>query len=674
MTLTARPVFAPDALDQQCINTIRALAVDAVEKANSGHPGAPMALAPLSWLLFTRHMRHSPRHPDWPDRDRFVLSNGHASMLLYATLYLTGYAVSLDDLKQFRQWGSITPGHPESHLTPGVETTTGPLGQGFANGVGMAIAAAHLAARFNRPGHDVVNHRIYGICGDGDLMEGLTHEAASLAGHLGLGGLIYFYDDNRISIDGPTELAFSEDVGRRFEAYGWHVERVADGNDVAALHAAALRAEADPRPSLVIVRTHIGYGAPNKQDTAAAHGAPLGKDEAAAAKRAWGWEASEPFHVPDGVLDHARQCVGRGEELVADWMRRMAAYRTDHPELAQQLEEALAGRLPQGWAGALPSFGAADSMATRAASGRVLAGLVPAVPWLIGGSADLSESNLTHVKGMPVFQKGRYEGRYIHYGVREHAMGAVMNGMALHGGVRPYGGTFLVFSDYMRPSIRLAALMGLPVIYVFTHDSIGLGEDGPTHQPVEHLAALRAIPNLVTIRPADAAETAVAWKVALGRRDGPTALILTRQKVPSYDRSVFAPAGGVERGGYILAEATGGPAQVVLIGTGSEVALCVDARLQLESQGVPTRVVSMPSPELFAAQDAAYRDAVLPPALRARVAVEAARPFGWHRWVGDRGIILGIDRFGASAPYERIYRELGLTAERVAEAAREVLG
>ncbi|HWO88155.1 MAG TPA: transketolase [Gemmatimonadales bacterium] len=674
MTATARSVFAADALDQLCINTIRALAVDAVERANSGHPGAPMALAPLAWLLFSRHLRHSPLHPRWMDRDRFVLSNGHASMLLYATLFLSGYDLSLDDLKQFRQWDSRTPGHPESHLTPGVETTTGPLGQGFANAVGMAIAEAHLAARFNRPGHEIVDHRVYGICGDGDLMEGLSHEAASLAGHLRLGKLIFFYDDNHISIDGPTELAFSEDVARRFEAYGWHVERVADGNDLAALHAAALKAERDERPSLVIVRTHIGFGAPNKQDTAAAHGAPLGRDEVAAAKRAWGWEAEEPFHVPAEALEHARRCVQRGEILHQQWLERFEAYRSAHPEAAAELEAQLKGELPRGWTDALPAFGPGDSMATRAASGKVLAAIVPRVPSLLGGSADLSESNLTYVKGTQVLRAGHFDGRYIHFGVREHAMGAVMNGMALHGGLRPYGGTFLVFSDYMRPAIRLAALMGLPVIYVFTHDSIGLGEDGPTHQPIEHLAALRAIPHLITVRPADAAETAMAWRLALERDHGPTALVLTRQKVPAFDRSVLAPASGLLRGGYVLVEATGGEARVALIGSGSEVALCVAARDILQAEGVPARVVSMPSPELFATQDRGYRDSVLPPGLYARVAVEAARPFGWHQWVGDRGTVVGLDRFGASAPYERIYQELGLTAERVAAAARELLG
>jgi transketolase len=675
VTVTARPPAAAAALDLLCINTIRTLAMDAVEAARSGHPGAPMALAPLAYLLYTRHLRHSPRHPRWPDRDRFVLSNGHASMLLYATLFLTGYDLPLEELRRFRQWGSATPGHPEFGHTPGVETTTGPLGQGFANGVGMAIAEAHLAARFNRPGHRIVDHRVYAICSDGDLMEGLSHEAASLAGHLKLGKLTCFYDDNHITIDGPTDLAFSEDVARRFAAYGWHVERVADGNDLAALERATrLAEEADAQPSLIIVRTHIGYGAPTKQDTASAHGAPLGPAEVAGAKRHYGWSADEPFHVPPEALAHARRCVERGDRLKAEWDARWAAYAREHPALAEELQAALAGVLPPGWQNALPRFTPQDGpMATRAASGKVLNALAPVVPALLGGSADLAESNNTHLKVSGSLGAGRYGERNLHFGVREHAMGSLLNGMCLHGGVRPYGGTFLIFSDYMRPAIRLAALMGLPAIYVFTHDSIGLGEDGPTHQPIEHLAALRAIPNLVLIRPADAAETAEAWRVALERGAGPTALVLTRQKLPALDRGVLAGAEGLRRGGYVLAEATLGAPAVILIGTGSEVAICLEARTLLEQGGVPARVVSMPSVELFSAQEPVWREAVLPATVRARVAVEAASPLGWHRWVGPDGAVVGIERFGASAPYERIYREFGLTAERVAERARAVL-
>ena len=674
MTVSARAA-APAALDQLCINTIRTLAMDAVEQANSGHPGTPMALAPLAYLLYTKLLRHDPRDPSWCDRDRFVLSAGHASMLLYASLFLAGYDVTLDDLKAFRQWGSRTPGHPEHGMLPGVETTTGPLGQGFANGVGMAIAEAHLAARFNRPGHEIVNHWTWAICSDGDLMEGISHEAASLAGHLKLGKLIYFYDDNHITIEGSTDLAFSEDVGRRFEGYGWHVQKVADGNDVSALENAALFARSEQeRPSLIIVRTHIGYGAPTKQDKAVAHGAPLGKDEIAGAKRFYGWPSEQPFYVPAEALEHVRTlAAGRGRTH-AEWTARWAPYAAAHSDLAAEFETALAGQLPAGWEKALPSFGPKDgAMATRAASGKVLNALAPVVKTLVGGSADLAESNLTHINGQADFEAGTRGGRNMHFGVREHGMGGILNGMALHGGVRPYGGTFLIFSDYMRPSVRLAALMAQPVIYVWTHDSIGLGEDGPTHQPIEQLAALRAIPNLTLIRPCDAAETVVAWRAALLNASGPTGLVLTRQKVPTLDREHLAPADGLLRGGYILARASNSNPRVVLIGTGSEVAICLAARELLEQSGVPTRVVSMPSLELFARQDASYRESVLPASLPARVAVEAARSFGWERWVGSGGAVVGIDRFGASAPYERIYEELGITPQHVADVARALL-
>jgi transketolase len=671
--MSAQPSAAD--LDPLCINTIRTLAMDAVERAQCGHPGTPMALAPLAYLLYTRHLRHSPRHPGWPDRDRLVLSAGHASMLLYATLHLTGYDLPLEELRSFRQWGSRTPGHPERGHTPGVETTTGPLGQGFANAVGMALAEAHLAARFNRGAHRVVDHRTYVIASDGDLMEGISHEAASLAGHLGLGKLTVFYDDNRITIEGATDLAFSEDVGRRFEAYGWHVQRVADGNDLAALDAAARAAQSETaRPSLVIVRTHIGFGSPNKQDTSEAHGSPLGKQEIALTKQAYGWPAEETFRVPEAARAHCAGCIDRGVRFEAAWRERVAAHEAALPELAAEWRAALAGELPRGWDTALPTFGPQDgAQATRAVSGKVLNALAPVVGTLIGGSADLAPSNNTFLQGIADCSASHPEGRNLHFGVREHGMGGVLNGMALHGGVRPYGATFLVFADYMRPSIRLAAMMGLPVIYVFTHDSIGLGEDGPTHQPIEHLASLRVIPNLVVLRPADAAETVEAWRAALQRGDGPTALVLTRQKVPALERDGNAAATGLHRGGYVLADAAGGVPRVVLIGTGSEVAVCLGAKALLDADGIPTRVVSLPSVELFAGQQADYRDAVLPPAVRARVAVEAGRSFGWHRWVGDGGAVVGLDRFGASAPAERLFAEFGFTPEHVAARARALL-
>jgi transketolase len=662
-------------LDLRCINTIRTLAMDAVQQANSGHPGTPMALAPLAYLIYTRHLRHSPKHPDWPDRDRFILSCGHASMLLYATLHLAGYDLALDEIRSFRQWDSRTPGHPEHGLTPGVETTTGPLGQGFANGVGMAIAEAHLAARFNRPGHEIVSHWTYAIASDGDLMEGISHEAASLAGHLRLGKLICCYDDNHITIEGDTRLAFSEDVAQRFGGYGWHVQRVGDGNDLAALDAALRAAKAETaRPSLIIVRTHIAWGSPNKQDSASAHGSPLGAEEIALTKQAYGWPAEPPFLVPDEVRERFGRCVARGRELEAEWQRRLAAYRKDYPELAEAWRAVLARELPPRWESALPAFGPRDgAQATRVWSSRVLNAIAPAVPELVGGAADLAPSTETLLKGNGDLEAGQYGARNMHFGIREHAMGGILNGMALHRGVRPYGATFLIFSDYMRPAIRLAALMGLPVIYVYTHDSVGLGEDGPTHQPIEQLAALRAIPNLTVLRPADGPEVATAWRAALLNTGGPTALVLTRQKVAVIDRATHASADGLLQGAYVLAEAGGGTARVIFMGTGSEVGLCLAAREILEREGVPTRVVSMPSLELFARQGAEYRDAVLPPTITARLAVEAAAGFGWHRWVGAAGEVLGIERFGASAPYERILREFGFTADNLAARARAVL-
>jgi len=659
-------------LDLLCINTVRTLAMDAVQQADSGHPGTPMALAPLAYVLWTRHLRYDPRHPDWPDRDRFILSCGHACMLLYASLYLSGYDLSLDDIKRFRQWGSKTPGHPEYGHTPGVEATTGPLGQGTGNAVGMAIAEAALGAAFNRPGHEVVSHFTYFLASDGDLMEGISHEACSLAGHLKLGKLIGIYDDNHITIEGNTSLAFSDDTARRFEGYGWHVQRVADGNDLAALDAAITAAQgATDRPSLIIVRTHIAYGAPHKQDTAEAHGAPLGAEEIKLTKRNLGWPSQEPFFVPEEALARWRKAGARGQETREAWERDLQAYREAFPELAAELERRLAGRLPAGWEQAIPDFAGEAAQATRAASGKVLNAIAPRLPELVGGSADLAGSTNTLLKGSADFEAGHYAERNFHFGIREHGMGAVMNGMVLHRGFIPYGGTFLIFSDYMRPAIRLAALCKLGTVYVFTHDSIGLGEDGPTHQPIEQLAALRAIPGLIVIRPADAAEVAEAWRVAIGHRSGPVALAFTRQKVAVIDRAVLAPAAGLARGGYILADAAGTP-RVILIATGSEVELALAARTRLEAAGLPTRVVSLPSFELFAAQPQAYRDQVLPPPVRARVSIEAGVTQGWERIVGERGRALGLDHFGASAPYQRLYQEFGLTVDRIVEVAKEV--
>ena len=670
--LTQELVREPASLDARSVDAVRVLAVDAVETARSGHPGAPMGLAPVASLLWTRFLRHDPRDPSWPDRDRFVLSAGHASALLYALLHLTGYDVTLQDLRGFRQWGSHTPGHPERGHTPGVETTTGPLGQGIGNAVGMAIAERILADRFNRDGLDVVDHRTFCICSDGDLMEGISHEAASLAGHLGLGRLVLVYDDNRISIDGPTGLAFSEDVAARFRSYGWHVARVSDGEDVDALDDAIREAVDEPeRPSLVAVRTHIASGAPTKQDTAGAHGAPLGPDEVRAWKDRIGW-SHEPFDVPDDAAAVFAACVPRGAELHAAWRATFEAWAKANTELAREWRRRMTGELPEGWGDALPDIGA-KTMATRKASGAVLAAIASALPELVGGSADLTESTST---AMPeaTFELGR-PGRFLHFGVREHAMGAVMNGLALHGGVRPFGGTFLVFSDYMRPSIRLAALMGLPVVFVFTHDSIGLGEDGPTHQPVEHLAALRAIPGLVVIRPADAAETVEAWRVALERTDGPTALVLSRQDLAPVNAAADAPH--AHRGAYAVAggewERPGKEPDVLLIATGSEVRIALDAADALAGEGAAVRVVSMPSCELFLSQPPAYRDEVLPPAVTARVVVEAAASIGWERFVGMGGRMVTLDRFGASAPGPVAQAELGFTPEAVAGAAREAI-
>lgn len=648
-------------------NTIRGLAMDAVQQANSGHPGMPMGMADAAVVLWTQFLRHNPGDPEWFDRDRFVLSAGHGSMLLYSLLHLSGYDLPMEELINFRQWGSKTPGHPENHETVGVETTTGPLGQGITNAIGMALAERWLAARFNRPGHTIVDHYTYVIASDGDLMEGVSHEASSLAGHLALSKLIVLYDDNNISIDGSTDLTFTEDVLARYASYGWHVQQV-DGHDPAAVYAAIEAARMDEkRPSLIACRTTIGYGSPNRAGTAQAHGEPLGEEELKLTKENLGWPLTPRFYVPDGVYDFMQT----NGEAAAAWKKRWEAYQETFPQQAAELTAALRGDLPANWDEILPVFEAGKKLATRASSGQALNAIAPHVPYLLGGSADLTGSNKTDLKGKADLKPDDFSGRYIRFGVREHAMGGMMNGMALHGGIRPYGGTFLVFSDYMRPSIRLAALMHLPVIYVFTHDSIGLGEDGPTHQPVEHLMALRAIPNLTVIRPADAAETAVAWRAALENKSGPSALALTRQGVPTLDRSKYAAADGLLKGGYVLSDAP--DPQVILLGTGSEVAIALQAQELLAEKGVVARVVSMPSWELFASQDDAYRHSVLLPGVTARVSIEAGVTFGWERFVGQGGKSIGLDRFGASAPYQTIYEQLGLTAQAMAGAALSLL-
>jgi transketolase len=670
-------------LETQAINCIRFLAADAVEQANSGHPGLPMGAAAMAYALWTRHLRHHPRSPQWPNRDRFVLSAGHGSMLLYALLHLTGYDLSLDDLRAFRQWDSRTPGHPEWHHTPGVEATTGPLGQGMAMAIGMAMAEAHLAATFNRPGHRIVDHHTYVLASDGDLMEGITAEAASLAGHLGLGKLIVLYDANHVCLAGATALSFSEDVAARFAAYRWHVERVNDGNDVAALdHALAAAKGETERPSLVIVHTQIGFGAPHKQGSFAAHGAPLGRDEVRAAKAHLGWPPEPAFWIPPDVEGHFRAAIGRGAIWEADWTERFGAYSRAHPENAAELCRRLAGTLPSRWDADLPPFPTdAKGLATRKASETVLQRLAASVPELFGGSADLNPSTLTWIKGAGDFEAPdvqppdtqgavgggwSYAGRNIHFGVREHSMGAIVNGMALHGGLAPYGSTFLVFSDYMRPAIRLSALMGLRAIWVYTHDSIALGEDGPTHQPIEHVASLRAIPNLLVIRPADANETLWAWHVALEQRRRPTALVLTRQNVPTLDRGTVAAAENLRRGGYVLNPQVSRFA-AILMATGSEVALIVAAEALLRARGLSVRLVSLPCWELFDEQPEDYRAAVLPPDAPVRLAVEAGVGLGWSRFVGPRGATVTLDRFGASAPGDRVLSELGFTPEAITE-------
>lgn len=663
---------ASPSLDLLCVNTIRTLAIDAVQKANSGHPGMPMGAAAMAYALWTRHLRFNPRNPDWCDRDRFVLSAGHGSMLLYALLFLTGYDVTLDDLKQFRQWGSKTPGHPERGHTPGVEVTTGPLGQGFGNAVGLAMAERILAARFNDEAGTIVDHRTYVIASDGDMMEGVASEAASLAGHLQLGRLIVLYDDNLVSLDGPTSLSFSnEDVQKRFDAYGWHTQFVPDGNDIDAVDRALVAAKADPRPSLIRVRTHIGYGAPHKQDTSAAHGEPLGADEARAAKVAYGWPPDAQFLVPDDALAHFRSAVDRGAQLESTWRAAFDAYQAKRPAQARRFLDEQAGKLAPGWADGLPVFKPQDgALATRDASQQAINALAVTVPALIGGAADLATSNKTSVKDRGDFEPSDYDGRNLRFGVREHAMAAALTGLAVHGGLRPYGGTFLIFSDYMRPTIRLAALQRANPIYVWTHDSIGLGEDGPTHQSIEQLASLRAIPNMTIMRPADANEAVVCWRLAVEQTGGPVGIAFTRQKVPVFDAASVA---GAARGGYTLVRESGGELRVILIGTGSEVHVCVAARESLQKDGIPTRVVSLPCWSIFESQSAAYRDEILPPAVRARVAVEAGSVFGWERYVGDRGAVVGMTRFGASAPAETLFKEFGFTPERVAERAKSLL-
>jgi transketolase len=664
-------------LDRLAVDTIRTLAIDTVQQANSGHPGAPMGMAPMAYVLWTRFLRHAPTHPDWPDRDRFVLSAGHASALLYALLHLTGYDLALGQLERFRQWGSLTPGHPEWGVTPGVEATTGPLGQGFANGIGMAIAERRLAAEFDRDGHPVVDHRVYGIVSDGDLQEGIASEAASLAGHLRLGRVTYLWDDNRIQLDGPTSMAWSEDALARFDAYGWHTSRVEDGNDLAAIEAAVQAAVADRRPSLIGVRTHIGFGSPHRQDSQKAHGAPLGEDEVRLTKEAYGWDPDRRFFVPDEVAGYMSRAIPYGEELVGKWERRIAAYRDAYPAEAAELERRLDRGLPGAWREALPAWEVGSATGTRNASADAIAALGLELPELFGGAADLSESNLTDVKGAGDLTADA-AGRNIRFGVREHAMGGIANGIAYHGGFIPYAGTFLTFSDYMRGSVRVAALSGLHVIYVWTHDSVGLGEDGPTHQPVEQVAALRAMPNLWVIRPADGNETSAAWATAVARHDGPVALALTRQKVPTLETTAERAMAGVARGGYVVhdepgaADGTAGP-DLVFVATGSEVHLAVAAAEALAGEGIRARVVSLPCWELFERQSAAYRDAVLPPSCTARVTVEAGVTLGWDRWAGDAGAIVGVDRFGASAPGAEVLERFGFTPGRLADVGRAVV-
>jgi len=657
-------------IDRLCIDTIRFLAADAVQKANSGHPGMPIGMAPTAYVLWTRILRHNPLDPQWPNRDRFILSAGHGSMLLYSLLHLTGYNMSLDDLKAFRQWASKTPGHPEYHPELGIEVTTGPLGQGIANGVGMAIAQKYLASYFNRDGFRLFDFKVYVIAGDGCMQEGISSEACSLAGHLGLDNLVVIYDDNHISIDGPTDLSFTEDVTRRFKAYGWNVIVVdGDGNDLVAIENAICRAKAyRGRPTMVKVRTHIAYGCPGRQDTSEAHGAPLGEEPIRQMKKAFGWDPDKQFYVPQEVYDRMRTCIDRGKKAHQAWQRLFDRYAKAYPDLAKQLIDGIEGRLPVDIGSLLPSFDPAKPMATRAASGKVLNALMRHLPLVLGGSADLTPSNNTRFEGAKDFQKGSYDGRYIRFGVREHAMGAILNGISVTKPLRAYGGTFLVFSDYMRAAVRVAAMARYPSIFVWTHDSIGVGEDGPTHQPVEHAAALRAIPNLLVFRPADANETAQAWRYILEHRDGPMAMLLTRQNVDVLDQASYGPASQLERGAYVLVRQE--QPDCIIIGTGSEVHIALAAARSLAQEGIKAQVVSMPCWQLFERQPQSYKDQVLPPACRARVAVEAQVELGWHKWIGDHGIFVGMSGFGASGPFKRCYEGFGITAEAVAAAAR----
>jgi transketolase len=688
MNLNSSTAFT--SLDQLCVNSIRTLSIDAIQKASSGHPGMTLGAAPMAYVLWARFLRHNPANPEWHDRDRFILSGGHGSALLYSLLHLSGYDLPLDEMKKFRQLDSGTPGHPERGHTPGVEITTGPLGQGFANGVGMAIAEASLAARFNRPGYEIVNHHTFAIVTDGDIMEGVASEAASLAGHLKLGKLICLYDDNDVCLAGTTNLSFTENCARRFDAYGWQTIAVADGNNLGALAAALLAAQAETsRPSLILVKTRIGYGSPNKEGSFESHGSPLGEEEVRLTKRNLGWPEEPPFYIPDEVIGHFRQTRDSGQKAEAEWNALFAKYKEEYPEPALEFERVMRGELPADWAAALPSFPAdAKGMPTRVASGKILNAIAPAIPEMIGGSADLNSSTQTVIKNGGDFQPPdkkpeilqgasdgpwSYAGRNIHFGIREHAMGAVANGMAAHGGIIPYTATFFVFADYMRPPMRLAALMNLGVIFVFTHDSIGVGEDGPTHQPVEHLASLRAIPELTVIRPSDANETAVAWRVAVGNRNQPTALVFTRQETPVPDRAGYAPADGLEKGAYVLADSGGKKPELILIASGSEVSLIIAAQTQLAGEGIAVRTVSMPSWELFEAQSKEYRDSVLPPSVKARLVVEAGISQGWSKYVGDQGDIICLDRFGVSAPGRVLFEKFGFTAENVAGRAKELL-
>lgn len=660
-------------LEERCVNTIRTLSIDAVQAAESGHPGMPMGMADVAFVLWDKFLKHDPNHPHWYNRDRFILSAGHGSMLLYSLLHLTGYDLSLNQLKNFRQWGSKTPGHPEYGHTPGVETTTGPLGQGFATGIGMAMAEAHLAAKFNTEKFSLTDHYTYGIVSDGDLMEGISHEAASMAGHMKLGKIIYLYDSNQISIDGSTDLAFTEDVPARFKSYGWHVLEV-DGHDRDAVEKAIKKSQIESgKPSLVVCKTHIGFGSPNKQDSASSHGSPLGEEEVRLTKENLGWESEEKFFIPDDVLEYFRKAVKKGEKYHAEWNKNLKQFSSYEPELAEIFKSQITRKLPNNLDQHLPEFDTDEKgMATRAASGKVLNAIAEHIPSLIGGSADLTGSNKTWIDEKGIFSAQNYAGSNIHFGVREHAMGAALNGMALHKGVIPYGGTFLIFSDYCRPAIRIAALSNIPSVYVFTHDSIGLGEDGPTHQPIEHLASLRAMPNALILRPADANETAWAWKAALEYSDGPALLVLTRQSLPTFERGADNPASLTQRGAYTISDADQGTPDAILIATGSEVYLAMEAQQKLKKHDIAARVVSMPSWELFSSQDQTYKDHVLPPEVTARVSVEAATTFGWERWIGTDGIAIGLDRFGASAPFEEIYEHLGITTDRIIKSVKNL--